>query len=291
MVDLESIRKKLQTLQTQQTGNRNIWKPEPGVNKIRIVPYQHDKSNPFIEIYFHYNLGKKMMVSPFTVGESDPIVEFSDKLKETGSKDDWVLGKKMEPKLRAYAPIIVRGKEKEGVKFWGFGNEIYQELLSIMVDPDYGDITDLTSGRDIDVTYLTPKEAGNKYGKVSMRVKPKQSPATDDKEIATKILKEQPNLSEIYPINTYEELKKALNKWLNPEDTDETSDDDLGKARAAAVAAGMVKTAEEKDADDEDEEETPAPKVTKSANKPADTSSDKKVDDLLTNFEDIFKDK
>ena len=51
-----------------------------------------------------------------------------------------------------------------------------------------------------------------------MRVKPKQSPATEDKEIATKILKEQPNLSEIYPINTYEELKKALNKWLNPEE-------------------------------------------------------------------------
>ena len=35
--------------------------------------------------------------------------------------------------------MVVRGEEKQGVKFWGFGKTVYQELLSIM-DPDYGDI-------------------------------------------------------------------------------------------------------------------------------------------------------
>ena len=295
MINLDMIRQKLSALQTQQSGNKNLFKPEPGVNKIRIVPYQYNKENPFIEIYFHYNIGKKGLVSPFTNGEADPIVEFSDKLKETGSKDDWVLGKRLEPKLRAFAPIIIRGKEKEGVKFWGFGSEIYQELLNIMVDPDYGDIADLTAGRDIDVTYLTPKEAGNKYGKITMRVKPQTSPATTDKEIAQKIVKEQPNINDIYPCSTYEELKKALNKWLNPEEVDEEeAENDISKARTAAIASGVIK--DPNASDEKEEDETPAAKpVSKASVKPSakpakePESSDKKVEELMTNFDELFK--
>jgi hypothetical protein len=53
------------------------------------------------------------------------------------------MGRKIEPKMRTYVPVIIRGKEAEGVKFWGFGKTIYAELLSIISDPDYGDITDL----------------------------------------------------------------------------------------------------------------------------------------------------
>ena len=40
----------------------------------------------------------------------------------------------MEPKMRTYVPVLVRGKESEGVKFWGFGKLVYQELLG----DDYG---------------------------------------------------------------------------------------------------------------------------------------------------------
>jgi hypothetical protein len=81
-------------------------------------------------------------------------------LKKTGDKDEWLMGRKIEPKMRTYVPVIVRGKESEGVKFWGFGKQIYTELLSIVSDPDYGDITDLMNGRDIDVEF-TPAEGAN----------------------------------------------------------------------------------------------------------------------------------
>ena len=37
-------------------------------------------------------------------------------------------------------------------------------MLSIIADPDYGDITDATGGRDIVVERQTPAEAGNQYG-------------------------------------------------------------------------------------------------------------------------------
>ena len=50
--------------------------------------------------------------------------------------------------MRTYAPVVVRGEESQGVKFWGFGKTVYQELFHNS-HPDYGDITDQVSGRDV----------------------------------------------------------------------------------------------------------------------------------------------
>lgn len=215
-LNLDAIKAKLTQLNNSDNKKQNLWKPEPGKTKIRIVPYVHDKENPFLEMYFHYEIAKRSMLSPVTFGNADPIVEFADKLKATGEKDDWLLGRKIEPKMRTYVPVIVRGKESEGVKFWGFGKTIYTELLSIISDPDYGDITDLMNGRDIDVEF-TPAEQKGQYPKTAIRVKPNTSPATDDKAIAEKIMS-QPKITDLFPEPTYDELTAALESWMNPED-------------------------------------------------------------------------
>jgi hypothetical protein len=215
-IDLEAIKRKLNQLQT--TGNRqnNLWKPEPGKQTIRIVPYQFDKENPFQELYFHYDLGKKNYLSPITNGKADPVVEFSEKLKSSGNSEEWKLGKKMEPKMRTYVPVVVRGKESEGVKFWGFGKTVYTELLGFYADPDYGDLSDPMNGRDI-VVEFTPSEGPGQYPKTTIRVKPNVTPVTEDKNVAEKIAQHQPDLSNIFKEPTYDDLKDALEKWLEPE--------------------------------------------------------------------------
>ena len=156
-IDLDAIRRKLNNLQTQTGRQDNLWKPEPGKQIIRIVPYQHNKENPFNEMYFHYDLGKRNYLSPITYGEADPVEEFAQKLRATGKSDDFNLAKKLTPKMRVYVPVLVRGKESEGVKLWGFGKQVYTELLGFIADPDYGDITDVKSGRDVLVEF-TPAE-------------------------------------------------------------------------------------------------------------------------------------
>jgi hypothetical protein len=216
-LDLSAIKAKLNQLNKSDDKKNNLWKPETGKTRVRIVPYVHRKENPFLELYFHYDIAKRSMLSPITFGNSDPIVEFAEKLKKTGDKDEWLMGRKIEPKMRTYVPVIVRGKESEGVKFWGFGKQIYTELLSIVSDDDYGDITDLMSGRDIDVEF-TPAEAGG-FPKTTIRVKPNAQPATEDKAIAEKIMN-QPLITEIFPEPSYEELEKALAEWMNPENQD-----------------------------------------------------------------------
>ena len=222
-LDLEAIRQKLNNLQSQTGKQDNLWKPEPGKNQIRIVPYQYNKDNPFIELYFHYDLGKKNYLSPITFGEADPAVEFAEKLKATGNQDDWKMARKLEPKMRCYVPVLIRGKESEGVKFWGFGKTVYQELLSVIADPDYGDITDATNGRDIMIERQTPAEAGNQYGKTTVRVKPNQTAITEDADMLQGIFDNQSNLTELYNEPTYDELKEVLQNFLNPSDETETS--------------------------------------------------------------------
>ncbi len=238
-IDLNAIRKKLNNLQTQTGKQNNLWKPEPGKQTIRIVPYQYNKDNPFQELYFHYNLGKKIHLSPVTFGKADPVVEFCEQLKATGSKEDWQMARKMEPKMRTYVPVIVRGQEGEGVRLWGFGKTVYQELLSIISDPDYGDITDPMNGRDITVEFTAAEGAGS-FPKTSIRVKPNQSQVTDNKDIAEKITSGQKEITEIFKEVSYDDLKEALSEWLNPEDA----------APVDAPTATSVSTGDTKKVDD-----------------------------------------
>ena len=223
-MDLDAIKSRLNQLQNTQTNA--FWKPQPGKSQIRIVHYLHDKNNPFSELFFHYSLvPNKTVLSPLSYGRPDPVQQFADKLKSTGNKDEWIQGKRIEPKMRTFVPVVVRGEENEGVKFWGFGKTVYQELLGIIADPDYGDISDSTAGRDITVERQTPAEAGNQYGKTTIRVKPNVTALSDDSNLLQKLLDEQPDIKELYSEPTFDELKEHLSNFLNPSDsTEETTE-------------------------------------------------------------------
>ncbi|MBC8388161.1 MAG: hypothetical protein H8E13_08970 [Actinobacteria bacterium] len=186
-----------------------------------MLPYKHNKENPFIELYFHYQLNEKNLLSPTSFSNPDPIAEFSEKLKSTGNKEDWKLGRKLQPKMRTYVPIIVRGLESEGVKFWGFGVQLYEELLSIIADPEYGDITDPISGTDLTIERKTAEEAGNNWGSTTIRPKRQQTKLTENAEQLKKWLNEQDSITDIYREPSYDELKEELEKWLNPDDETE----------------------------------------------------------------------
>lgn len=222
-LNLNAIKSRLNSLSSTDQNKNLFWKPNPGKQVVRIVPYKFCPENPFIELKFHYGINGKTYISPDTFGRPDPIVEFSNRLKKTGNKEDWLQGRKYEPKLRTYAPVIVRGQESEGIKFWGFGKSVYQEILKCINDPDYGDITDLTTGRDIVVEFTEAAMTGKSFPETSIRVKPNATPAVDptNKELVS-LLARQANLIELYEEKSYDDLKKIMKEWLNPETKDET---------------------------------------------------------------------
>ena len=213
--------KKTPTAQ-QEKIKQYIWKPEPGKQVVRIVPYQYSPDFPFIELKWHYDFNgdKVSYLSPASINKPDPIVDLGLRLEKV--KETWLKGRKMQPKIRTYVPIIVRGKEEEGVKFWGFGARVHEQLLSALNEPEYGDITDLNNGRDITVTFQSAEELKADFPDTKILIKPTQRPVIDPehpkvKEILELITKKQPQIFDIYTPATYEELAAALEIKLENE--------------------------------------------------------------------------
>jgi len=235
-MDISLALKRFNSLQNTSKKSDSLWKPTPGKHQIRLVPYKFNKDIPFIELFFHYNINNKTYLSPISFGRPDPIVEFAEKLKRTGDTDDWKAGKKMEPKLRTFAPVIVRGKESEGVKFWGFGKTVYQDILGYIADPDYGDITDPMNGRDIVLEITSAEESNAAYPTTTIRVKPSQSKVADTAEGIQSVLENQKDITELYSELSYAELKGVLENWLNPSAAVAT-DDVVEELEAPKVSA------------------------------------------------------
>jgi hypothetical protein len=222
-MDLSQIKNKLAGLQPKPKYekvdySKVYWKPKIGKHQVRIVPSKFDKSNPFKELYFHYGFGKFTIAALTNWGEQDPIVEFSKGLRKSSDKEDWQMAKKIEPKMRVFVPVLVRGEEHMGVRLWEFGKEIYQQLLGIATDEDYGDYTDISEGRDFTVEATEGEVAGRKIVKCAIRVKPKTTPISEDATQLEKFLSEQPDIMTLYRKHTFDELKVILQKWLNPEE-------------------------------------------------------------------------
>jgi len=230
-MDLNAIKQRLNELQNQSSNNgggdrKNLfWKPNVGKQVIRVVPSKYNKSMPFTEMRFYYGIGsKRVMASPLNWGEKDPIAEFAKQLRGTNDKENWRLAKKLDAKVRIFAPVVVRGQEDEGVKLWQFGKEVYQEFLNMASDDEIGDFTDIVNGRDIKLTTVGPESTGTPYNKTSIGPSMKTSALADNEETVKSLLENQADPMKVFKSLSYDEMKSALQEWLTPEDSEEEGD-------------------------------------------------------------------
>ena len=245
-MDLGAIKSKLNALQNQKQGGQKrdisliLWKPTVGKHSVRIVPAVWDKSNPFKEVFVHYGIGNRTMISLQNFGEKDPIVEFAKQLASSGDKENWMMSRKLEPKMRVFTPVVIRGEEEKGVRLWEFGKQIYAELLSLADDPDVGDYTDVIQGRDITIETTGPETNGTSFNQSKVRVRTKTTPLSEDAKEVEKWLNNQPDVFSIFKKYSYEEMKESLLGWLNPE---ETTDEATPAAAPKQEAAPATKPA------------------------------------------------
>ena len=169
--------------------------------------------------------------------------------------------------MRCYAPVIVRGEEDKGVQLWAFGKQVYQSLLAIMVDEDYGDITDPESGRDVKVRCFKPN--GKKYTETEVMPRGKASPLNTNQATAKTWLGNIPDVSKLYELKSPEELTKIVNDWINGGMQDGDGATRGGPASTAAVS-------------DEDDDTPPA----KTTSKPAGNKTYKSIDDAFSDLMD-----
>ena len=222
-IDLAAIRKKLNQLSGQNSKKNVMWRPEEGTETtVRLIAYPNNDGQPFKELMFYYNIGNNPgLLAPYQFGKADPIQELITKLRDDTSKESYELAKKLYPKMRCYAPVIVRGEEEKGVRLWAFGKQVYQTLLNYMIDEDYGDITDPSSGRDVRISCT--KTPGKMWATTEVFPRGKETPLNESADQSKKWLDNIPDVNDLFELKSYEELENIVNAWLNSDEEEESS--------------------------------------------------------------------
>jgi hypothetical protein len=222
-MDLLAIKKKLESLNSQGYEKKDdkkslFWSPKVGKHVVRIVPSKYNEAMPFIEMLFYYGIGKKTLASPANWDEKDPIMAFTKELRKESTSEAWKMAKKLDPKTRIFAPVIVRGEEDEGVRLWQFGKLVYQDFLNMAADEEIGDYTDVADGRDVKLTTVGPEVTGTDYNKTTISPSLKTSPLDKDDKVVKQWLEDQPDPKGIFKKHGFDEIKEFLQDYLSPEE-------------------------------------------------------------------------
>lgn len=228
-IDMSKMRARQDALNNTGKKNNNFWKPQEGEQTVRLVcPADGD---PFKDFFFHYIDGTPGFLSPKrNFGEDCPLDTYVRALWNEGSEESRRVAKKLSAKQRFFAPVVVRGEEDQGVRVWGFGKRAYETLVGLVMNPEYGDITDPETGTDLVVTYTKP--AGASFPETKITPRRKSSVLLEDTAKAAELLETIPDFDELFAPSrkTTTEVQDILDNFLN-------GDTSTGEAEVTSVNA------------------------------------------------------
>ena len=214
-IDLEAIKRRVAELSgVKKTSSVQLWKPSLGEHKIRCLPWKNaPDGQPFMERWFYYIGENAGILAPNQFGKPDPINDLIRKLYSSGKPDDRILAKKLQPKMRCYAPVVVRGEEDKGVQVWAFGKLVYQRMLGFFLDEEVGDILSPTEGFDLKVSIT--KQPGKQFNDTTVDPARRPSKLHEDSKQMESWLNSIPNIDDMYRLKSTQEIETVLNNWLN----------------------------------------------------------------------------
>ena len=213
---MEKMRARQVALKNNGSGaSARFWKPQEGEQTVRIVP--PSSGDPFRDYWFHYNVSEDgSFLSPKkNFGEDCPLDSFVRQLWKEGTEESKRMAKKLSARQRFFASVVVRGEEAEGVKVWGFGKRAYETLLNLVLNPEYGDITDSETGIDLVVHYEKP--AGASFPETKITPRRRSTPLHKDEARSAELLGDIPDFDELFANSrkTTVEVQGILDNFLN----------------------------------------------------------------------------
>jgi hypothetical protein len=242
-IDLKKMRSKLNKLSSGGKDSK-FWRPSDGEQTIRIVPTAD--GDPFKEFWFHYNLGKNAgFLSPKrNFGEADPLDDFIRQLWSEGTDDSVKMAKNLGARQRFFSPVIVRGEESKGVRIWGYGKTVYEQLLNLVLNPEYGDITDPSEGTDLTMVYGKP--AGASFPQTRLTPSRKTTsvcPELTDEQCA-EMLEAIPEIDGLFDRKTPQDVQTMLDEYLASDDESaEESSSETTKYNSSSNTSNTVEDA------------------------------------------------
>jgi len=209
MVNLKKLKEQYEKMNS--TGGdfyEKFFQMGDGEASVRFLPWDRDDREFYAESAIHRIDGKNYHC-PGVENKECPLCKtyrsIWEKINRIGK--DTAEGKRLQQVARGikansrfYLNAVDRRDGK--VKILSAGKRLFSKILSIFIDEDYGDLTDLKSGWDFKI--VREQVAGfPNYDKSAPR--PKQTPAGSDAEIAT-WMEELHDIHSLIKIADYEEL-------------------------------------------------------------------------------------
>jgi gp32 DNA binding protein like len=278
-LDITKLAARLNELNTNTGGsgsNLGFLDIKDGRNVVRVLPPRDDMESFAEEVWVHYGVGKTetnkkgtMVVCPKTHGEDKPcpVCEASSELKKLSKKKDDAYDKQAKSlyrKKRVYYNAINRDedlsvyeqRDEDGKPVWyntesneqespvkvlGTGIGIYKDILKLIVDPEYGDVTDADEGLDLIITKSGSGQFNTEYDVKTVR-----------KETPIGFAEWESALNDLKPLKkakTYDELVAILQGEEPPTSNSDSSDGaDTPPAKDADEPATNSDNADDDDA-------------------------------------------
>jgi hypothetical protein len=238
-IDIKKMKAKLAALSNKGGGKTNFWRPEEGKKAaVRIVGTAD--GDPFKEYWFHYEIGKNSILCPKkNFQEECAICNFASKLYKENTEESAKMAKKFLARQRFFSPVVVRGEEKDGVKIWGYGKNVYQDLINLVLNPDYGDIADPDTGTDL--TMVSSKAPGAQFPTTKLtpaRNASRLCQGTDDE--CRDLLDSVPDFATLHERKTSAEVAAALDEYLAGDSSAESESNETAKYGSDKKASNAV---------------------------------------------------
>jgi hypothetical protein len=211
----------LDKLKELKEKGTKFYKVPDGTTNIRILPSIDEENAFYLQTGYYFINGKYVYDRRFIdENERSVIGAYASKLwkryKETNDERIAEEAKSLFPKEQYLYNVLVRGEDGEKkVQVMQSGKGIKDDLVSICLDDDYGDITNVVEGRDVGI-----KRKG-KGKSTSYQVLPRDQTilveGENDKQTAKmieEILEQRKVLSELLKYPTKEEEEEELKTYL-----------------------------------------------------------------------------
>lgn len=205
----------------KNSGGFKYWKPQSnGKYLIRFLP-NPDPNGIFYKAALQHKIGENYYFCPRTDGGNCPICEKYNKLWKINTTASIALAREIKPKEQYLYNIIVRQEldkptqDPTKVFVYMAGKKLHGALMNYFWDEDFGDLTDVDSGFD----FVLQKEDGDGGFPSYLNSKPRTKPSKlfeSDNQIE-KALRDYKNLDKEVEIQSYDELKESLTRFLTNE--------------------------------------------------------------------------
>lgn len=176
-------------------------------------------------------------------GDDCPVCTFATKLYKEGTPESIKMAKNFFARQRFFSPVLVRGEESEGVRVWGYGKMAYENLLSLVLNPEYGDITDVDEGTDLVLSYGKP--AGASFPQTKLVPRRRNSTLCEEMDATqcAEMLENIPDFDSLFDRKTTEEVQAMLDEDLLDEKDVESASSETSRyseGRTTKVSEGTT---------------------------------------------------